>query len=243
MRRRVLAADLVYLVISGGGGFFFTVAFTLSALYRIREAGLSPLQLILLGTALEGAVLLFEVPTGVVADIYSRRLSVIIGYALIGAGITLEGAIPRFETILIAQLLWGIGYTFTSGAETAWLADEVGEERSGQLFLRSAQLGQMGAVGGIIVSVLLASVDLALPLLVGGLFFLAMAGFLVLTMPETGFRPSPRGERTTWQTGLHTAQGGVQAVRRHHILGTIFLVIAISGAASEAFDRLWELQL
>jgi len=104
-------------------------------------------------------------------------------------------------------------------------------------------LGQIGAVGGIIVSVLLAGVDLALPLLAGGLFFLAMAGFLVLTMPETGFRPSPRGERTTWQTGLHTAQSGFRDVRRHHILGTIFLVIAISGAASEAFDRLWELQL
>ena len=243
MRRRVVAADLVYLVVAGGGGFFFTVAFTLSALYRIREAGLSPLQLILLGTALEGAVLLFEVPTGVVADIYSRRLSVIIGYALIGVGITLEGAIPRFETILFAQMLWGIGFTFTSGAETAWLADEVGEERAGQLFLRSSQLGQIGAVIGIGGSVALASVHLALPMLIAGPLFLAMAGFLVLAMPERGFRPVPRGERTTWQAGLHTARGGLQAVRRHHILGTIFLIIAISGAASEAFDRLWELQL
>ncbi len=243
MRRRVLAADLVYLVISSGGGFFFTVAFTLSALYRIREAGLSPLQLVLLGTALEGAVLLFEVPTGVVADIYSRRLSVIIGYALIGVGITLEGAIPRFETILIAQMIWGIGVTFTSGAETAWIADEIGEDRAGRLFLRAAQLGQAGAVVGIVVSVALASVHLALPMLIAGPLFLAMAGFLVIAMPEHGFRPLPRGERTTWQTGLHTAQSGFRDVRRHHILGTIFLIIAISGAASEAFDRLWELQL
>ena len=134
MRRRVLAADLVYLVIAGGGGFFFTVAFTLSALYRIREAGLSPLQLILLGTALEGSVLLFEVPTGVVADIFSRRLSVIIGYTLIGAGITLEGAIPRFETILIAQLLWGIGlYLHQRGRDR--LAGRRGRRRAGRTAL------------------------------------------------------------------------------------------------------------
>lgn len=243
MRRRVLAADLVYLVVAGGGGFFFTVAFTLSALYRIREADLTALQLVLLGTALEGAVLLFEVPTGVVADIYSRRLSVIIGYSLIGVGITLEGAFPRFETILIAQIIWGIGFTFTSGAEAAWLADEVGDERAGRLFLRSSQFGQIGAVAGIAVGVLLASVHLALPMLVAGLCFLALAGFLVVSMPEHGFRPSPRGERTTWQTGLHAAKGGLREVRRHHILGTIFLIIAISGAASEAFDRLWELHL
>ena len=241
MRRRVFAADLVYLVIAGGGGLFFTVAFTLSAIYRVREAGLSPFQLVLLGTALEGAVLLCEVPTGVVADLYSRRLSVIIGYALIGVGITLEGAIPRFETILLAQILWGVGLTFTSGAETAWLADEVGEERAGRLYLRAAQLGQVGAVVGILGSVALASVRLNLPLLVGGMLFIALAGFLVLAMPERGFAPTPRGERTTWRTGLHTARDGVRVVRGHRVLGTIFLIIAISGAASEAFDRLWEI--
>lgn len=241
MRRRVFAADVVYLVIAGGGGFFFTVAFTLSAIYRVREAGLSPFQLVLLGTALEGSVLLCEVPTGVVADIYSRRLSVIIGYALIGVGITLEGAIPRFETILLAQILWGVGYTFTSGAETAWLADEVGEERAGRLYLRAAQLGQIGAVVGIGASVALASVRLNLPILTGGLLFVGLAGFLILAMPERGFAPTPRGERTTWQTGLHTARDGVRAVRVHPILGTIFLIVAISGAASEAFDRLWEI--
>lgn len=240
MRRRALAAELVYLVIAGGGGLFFTVAFTLSAIYRVREAGLSPFQLVLLGTALEGAVLLCEVPTGVVADLYSRRLSVVIGYALIGVGITLEGAIPRFEAILLAQILWGVGFTFTSGAETAWLADEVGEERAGRLYLRASQLGQIGAVVGILGSVALASVRLNLPLLVGGLLFVVLAIFLVLAMPEHGFTPAPRAERTTWQTGLRTAAAGVRAVRIHPVLGTIFVIIAISGAASEAFDRLWE---
>ena len=41
----------------------------------------APLQLVLVGTTLELACFLFEIPTGIVADLYSRRLSVVIGVA------------------------------------------------------------------------------------------------------------------------------------------------------------------
>jgi hypothetical protein len=68
------------------------------------------------GTTLEGCIFLFEVPTGVVADVYSRRLSIIIGFFLIGAGFIVEGSFPVFGAVLLSQVFWGIGYTFTSGA-------------------------------------------------------------------------------------------------------------------------------
>src|SRR5947207_14708117 len=55
------------------------------AVYLVRELHFSPLQLVLMGTAMEAAVFLFEVPTGVVADTYSRRLSLVIGYLGTGA--------------------------------------------------------------------------------------------------------------------------------------------------------------
>jgi len=50
------------------------------AVYLVSELDLSPLQLVLMGTAMEAAVFVFEIPTGVVADMYSRRLSLIIGF-------------------------------------------------------------------------------------------------------------------------------------------------------------------
>jgi len=104
--RQPLRAATVYLLIQGLGSARFATAFTLSAIYRSRSAGLDPFRLILLGTALETAAFLFEVPTGVVADAVSRRLSVIIGYGLIGVGVILEGSLPVFATILVAQVVW-----------------------------------------------------------------------------------------------------------------------------------------
>jgi MFS family permease len=56
------------------------------AIYLVRDLGLSPLELILMGTAMEAAVFLFEVPTGVVADTYGRKLSLVIGF--LGMGTT-----------------------------------------------------------------------------------------------------------------------------------------------------------
>ena len=50
------------------------------ALYLVQDVDLSPFELVLMGTAMEAAVFLFEVPTGVVADTYGRKLSLVIGF-------------------------------------------------------------------------------------------------------------------------------------------------------------------
>jgi DHA3 family tetracycline resistance protein-like MFS transporter len=76
MRRRADATRLYYtlqILVS-------MPTWVVMAVYLVQELNLSPLQLVLMGTAMEGAVFLFEIPTGVVADTYSRRLSLIVGY-------------------------------------------------------------------------------------------------------------------------------------------------------------------
>ena len=136
----------VYLVLEFSAALLFSLIFTVSQLYFVTTVQLSPLQLVLVGTILEATVFLFEIPTGVVADLRSRRLSVILGYALMGVGFLVEGAFPYFASVALAQVLWGFGYTFTSGATQAWVADELGEDRAGQAYLRGAQAAPAGAV-------------------------------------------------------------------------------------------------
>ncbi|MCB0009838.1 MAG: hypothetical protein KDE04_25410, partial [Anaerolineales bacterium] len=123
--KRGLGPTQLYLLISFGMAFAFSLMSFISGIYRVQTAQLDPFQLLLLGTALEGSTFLFEVPTGIVADLYSRRLSVIIGYFVIGLGFLLEGLFPTFIVIFLAQAVWGLGYTFISGAQDAWLADEI----------------------------------------------------------------------------------------------------------------------
>jgi DHA3 family tetracycline resistance protein-like MFS transporter len=232
----------VYLVISAVSPFAFALAFTTSAVYRYETAGLDPLQLVLLGTALEASVFLFEVPTGVVADVYSRRLSVVIGYAIIGLGLILEGAFPLFITILLAQIIWGIGYTFISGAQDAWLADELGEDKLPAIYLRGSQIAQIAALAGIGLNILLANYQINLPFIAGGLSQILLALFLILFMPEGGFSPAPREERNTWQNMSRTFRNGMQAIRVRPLLITILGITFIYGLYSEALDRFWQPQ-
>ena len=129
MRR--LNPSLVYMLFCGVMMFCRSLHFTVYAVYYSQVVGLNPFQLVSVGTTLMVVILLAEVPTGVVADVYIRRLSIVIGTALVGLGFAVEGAIPTFAAVLAAQLIWGVGHTFTSGALEAWIADELGAREAG----------------------------------------------------------------------------------------------------------------
>jgi DHA3 family tetracycline resistance protein-like MFS transporter len=231
------------LLLSFGSSFLFSTIFTTNLLYQATVVALKPLQLVLVGTILETSVFLFEIPTGVLADLKSRRLSIIIGYALMGLGFILEGAIPRFWAVAGAQVLWGVGYTFTSGATEAWAADEIGESRVGEAFMRGSQAGRVGSLLGIPLSVWLGSVALNLPILSGGALMLLLAGLLALLMTERGFTPIPAGERTTWASMLGTVRDARRLVARQPMLLSLLGIGLFYGLYSEGLDRLWTVHL
>ena len=91
-----LRPESTYLAYSLGEGFFFQMMSVLFSVFLILDLGFGPMQLLLMGTAVEGAYLLFEVPTGVVADTVSRRLSVVVGLVGTGAAFLLLGASGSF---------------------------------------------------------------------------------------------------------------------------------------------------
>jgi MFS transporter, DHA3 family, tetracycline resistance protein len=230
---------LVYLLLSGGYAFLFTLVVSVNLVYQVEQAHLDPLQLVLVGTALEATIFLCEVPTGVVADVYSRRRSILVGLPLMGVGLALSGVFPHFWPILLSQIVWGFGYTFVSGARQAWIADEVGIEAASKVYLRSAQVEQALRLIAIPISIAMATVQLNLPIVIGGGLFVALGLVLRLTMSETGFRGIPKEERASFAGMTSTFVAGSRLVRRSPLLITVFCIAAFYGMASEGFDRLW----
>jgi DHA3 family tetracycline resistance protein-like MFS transporter len=229
----------VYLILQFSSQLLFSLIFTVSQLYYVTTVQLAPLQLVLAGTILEATVFLFEIPTGVLADVRSRRLSVIIGYALMGMGFVVEGTFPFFVTIALAQVIWGFGYTFTSGTTQAWIADELGEDQAGKAYLRGAQAARAGALVAIPISVALGSLSLQLPIVLGGIAMILLAVVLLFAMSEKGFTATPPGERSTWELMLKTVRDAQQLARRQPILIVLLAISLFYGLYSEGFDRLW----
>ena len=238
MRR--LDAHRTWLLYEGAVSLAAATGWTVAAVYFVRDVGMGPFELVLAGTALEVAYFLFEVPTAVVADVYSRRLSVIVGQLIMGAGLILTGAVAEVGVVLAAAALIGFGWTFRSGAEDAWLADEVGPEPMARSYQRGAQVGRAASLAGIGLAVALAVVDLRLPLLVAGVILLLLGLVLALVMPETGFQPATREELGSIRRLAGTARDAGRLIRARPILLLTVAIAFFSGMWSEAFDRLWE---
>ncbi|MFL5939432.1 MAG: MFS transporter [Gaiellaceae bacterium] len=211
------------------------------AVYLVRELHFSPLQLVLMGTAMEAAVFLGEVPTGVVADTYSRRLSLIIGYLGMGVAWAAVGLVSAPWLVIALWAVWGLSYTFTSGAEQAWITDEVGVENVGRVFLRGARYGQVGSVLGLLAQVGVGVVSLRAGVILGGVFTIAVGLGCLAFMPEHGFVRRPREERGSALAELRTTASA--GARYAWAAPAILLLIGVElfmGASSEAFDRLKE---
>jgi MFS transporter, DHA3 family, tetracycline resistance protein len=110
-------AHRVWIAYRGIEAFAFAVGWTVAAVFFVRELGLSPLQLVLVGTALEVAYSMFEIPTGIVADTYGRRFSIVIGLVGLGLGFIATGLANGVWLVLVAAAFKGFSWTFKSGAD------------------------------------------------------------------------------------------------------------------------------
>lgn len=216
------------------------MVFTLNAIYYVSQAGLNPLQLVLIGTILELSILLFEMPTGLVADFFGRKKSLVIGTFIIGVAHLLEGSFPEFWAIAFGAALWGIGWTFISGAEQAWISDELENKKLDQVFIKGAQYSSLGRFTGIIVSVLFAAFfSIQATILIAGGLLVLLAIIALIIMPETKFVTIAR-EGTTGLSQMFVAiKGGVSQIKGNGVLVGIAGITLLWGLASEGFDRLW----
>lgn len=213
-------------------------AFMLAAVvWWVVDLGLSPLRLTLLGTIMAVAVLLAESPTGVVADVFSRKWSIVLSWLIIGTAQLLAPISELLILLLTWQALWGVGYTFQTGADTAWVTDELGEEDDA-LVIRKAIALAVGIVVGVLASMALAQWSLAGAMAASGLTAIGFAGLLALVMPEEHFTPVDRTERSTSRAMADTWLAGLRTVWRGRTLRIVVIATFLVAMVDETVDRL-----
>lgn len=232
-----------HLVLSFVIEFATVLIWTGFAVFQLTVIGMSPFQIVIVGSIFEITILLCEVPTGVIADLVSRRLSVILGFVLTGLSYIIQALVPTFEAAVLGAIIWGVGITCISGAYDAWLADELGTEQLGPALLRGEQVARIAALFGLAGSALLGGFRLELLPLIGGGLFVACAVYCLIAMPETNFHRAAADERTTWHKFVATLRAGVAVVRRRPTLLRLLAVLFFFGLFSEAWDRLWQVHL
>jgi hypothetical protein len=116
--------DRLFLLTGGVQGLAFSWGLP-AMVWWVVDLRQSPFRLAVLGTALVLSILVTETPTGVVADLYSRKYSVVAAYVVMGTAMALGPVTELFGVLVVWQVLWGVGWTLQSGAATAWMTDEL----------------------------------------------------------------------------------------------------------------------
>jgi len=234
-RQRALRAYYAFRLV---GPFVYAMWLTVAMLYFATVISTDPFRLALLGVMLESATFVFEIPTGIVADVYSRKWSIVIGYVIWGIGYLVQGLAPLYEAVLLSQVIWGLGFTFVSGAPEAWLVDELGQDEALPLFLRGAQIGQASTLLGIVAATLLGGVHIALPIIVGGIGTIWLALLLAVMMPEKGFQPLAAGSHSAFPFWTRF-RATLSEVRGRAVLRSVIWIGIVIGTSVGGFDAMY----
>ncbi|MBT5057263.1 MAG: MFS transporter [Gemmatimonadetes bacterium] len=91
----------------------------------LRSKGFVYTEIMLLQSISAVSLVVFEMPTGIVADRVSRRLSLFLSGACIAAGLVVYILAARFATLAVGEVMISIGLTFRSGADAAFLHESL----------------------------------------------------------------------------------------------------------------------
>ena len=194
-----------YLVLLFGNTLAASLIWGINTIFLL-DAGLSNLEAFAANAFFTAGMVLFEVPTGVVADTAGRRTSYLLGTVTLSVSTLLyvllwQIAAPFWAWAVVSVLI-GLGFTFFSGAVEAWLVDALtttgftGSVESvfgrGQVVSGAAMLG--GSVAGGFIA---EQWSLAVPFVLRGLILVVMFAVAFGLMHDIGFTPVKGGRVTT----------------------------------------------
>jgi MFS family permease len=194
-----------YLVLLLGNTLAASLIWGINTIFLL-DAGLTNLEAFAANAFFTAGMVLFEVPTGVVADTAGRRVSYLLGTVTLAASTLLYVLLWRirapFWQWAVVSILIGLGFTFFSGAVEAWLVDALkatgfnGELES--VFGRGQVVTGVATLGGSVAGGLIAQqTNLGVPFVLRGVILVAMFAVAFRLMRDVGFSPEKGGRVLT----------------------------------------------
>ena len=190
-----------YLLLMLGNTLAASLIWGINTIFLL-DAGLSNLEAFAANAFFTGGMVLFEVPTGIVADTVGRRASYLLGTVTLSASTLLyvllwQVEAPFWQWALVSVFI-GLGFTFFSGAVEAWLVDALtATGYTGQLesvFARGQIVSGAAMLTGSVAGGFIAQqTSLGVPFVVRGVVLVLMFAVAFRLMHDVGFTPEKGG--------------------------------------------------
>ena len=209
-----------------------------TSVYLVVDAGLSPSQLVVIGAAQAAVGLVFEIPAGVLADTISRKWSLVLSHALMGTAMIATGLVTDFGPLIATQMLWGLSWTFSSGADVAWITDELDEPaRISGVLVRAGRAELTGAAAGLVgVGALGTLLDRSTAIVLAGAAMLLLGLYVAVRFHERRYVPA---STRRWAASWSILVRGTALVRSSRALLLVFAATFLVNGAWVGAGRLW----
>jgi|TARA_Y100000310_G_C20587586_1_gene766270 MFS family permease len=200
-------------------------------------------QIGLIFSAIAISTFLFEVPTGAIADIFGRKFSVISGLILSGVTLILITFTKDFYFLLVLFFLWGIFGTLISGADIAWVADNLKYKRKSKIlqsfFVKKASFLRLSLVlAGFIGGVLVKYFGLNIIWPISG-FSLILSGIILSFIGE--HKLTKEKEDKTLLGIFRQTLKSIKFSLKHHLILSFAIISILAGLLlSFAGDLIWK---
>lgn len=211
----------------------------------LSNLGISFSQISLLLLLYPISALLFEIPTGAVADLFGRKISVFLSYALTGLafiGVLLSGT--NFPLLLFFYFLAGVSFTLESGALEAWFVDTVNHKKKSEHL--HYFLGRWGSLSstGFVIGPLLGSVfvigGVEKPFWATAITMLLLSFFVLLFGKEDYFQQKPPKTVKAFRETLTTSKRGFIYLIKHPVMLTLTIGIGILTLANAIYYNAYQ---
>lgn len=219
----------------------FTLAASLiwaiNTIFLIRDGHLGIFQVMIVNAVFTVGQMVFEVPTGVVADTIGRRASVLLALFTLMISTLLYVATPRYGLgiwgFIGASIILGLGFTFQTGSVDAWMVDALDATGWDKPKDRVFAWGQMASGGGMLTGSLLGGllgqINLSLPYLArAGLLAIAFV-IVAIVVRDVGFTPRPLRISTFGAEARKIMQAGTRFGWRSPVIRPMLWVSGFTG--------------
>ena len=204
-----------------------------------NEVGLTFTQLGIAWAVFSFSAILFEIPTGAVADIYGRKFSVILGGILTSIFLFLIIFAKEFYLIIILMALWGMATTFSTGSYDAWVIDLLKFKRKNKLihdfFIKLQSFATFGVLmGGLLASFSYKYFGISSLWVISSVSALIATIILIFTAKEN-FRRKNINLGKSFSETINISKKGIKFSFKHDILRLLMLAsffVVVSGAVS-----------
>lgn len=218
----------------------FSVVSTYLIIYFLQE-GITYMQVSILISLSAFTSVLFDVPTGAIADVLGRKYSVIVSYVATALFLALIPLSSNFMYLAAIMFLWGITDTLSTGSYGAWVVDNVkSKKKVQQYYTYSATFGNIGTVTAPLIAAFIVKKSTMSLLFYVHATTIAISALVLLFFAKEKYKPKVKKQKSLTKQSFKQAKKTLKYVVKEKQLLYLFLALFFAAFSFSSIEIGWQ---